>query len=209
MRGIFVRVALSSALALAAAGCTSSGDPAPTVTNTRTVVGTTTNTPSVGSTAPVSSGPTTAARAAACPLLPEQLAADRVGMRLERITVLRSGGKVVGCRFYALQGSPLHNSEHLPGPNQPAIEIETTRYASAIAAHNAFVLDARHGTNPQQATIGRTVGVCFQIAFYRHDHGHDWACAFSRGSTKISVRTVVVSPALNVVEVARAVARRL
>ncbi len=198
------------ALVLLSAACTSSGgDPARTVTSTRTVVGTTTSTPAIGPTAPVSTGPTTAARVAACPLLPEQKAADRVGMRLERITVLRSRGKVVGCRFYALQGSPLHNSEHLPGPDQPAIEIETTRYYSAIAAHNAFVLDARRGTNPQQTRIGRTVGVCFQISLYKPDHGRDWACSFSLGTTKVSVRTVVVSPALNVVQVARAVARTL
>jgi len=197
-------------LAVLPAACTSSGgDPAPTRTDTQTVVGTETSTPPVGPTAPVSTGPTTATRAASCPLLPEQQAADRVGMRLERITVLHSGGKVVGCRFYALQGSPLHNSAHLPGPNQPAIEIETTRYASTIAAHNAFVLEARRGSNPQQATIGATVGVCFQIAFYKHDHGRDWTCSFSMGSTKVSVRTVVVSPALNVIQVARVVARKL
>ena len=210
MRAALFRVAATAALALVAAACTSSGgDPAPTVTGTRTIEGTTTSTPSIGPTAPVSTGPTTAARAASCPLLPQQEAANRVGMRLARITVLHSGGKVVGCRFYALQHSPLHNSEHLPGPHQPAVEIETTRYASAIAAHNAFVLEARRGRNPQQATIGNTVGVCFQIAFYQPDHGRDWACSFSRGATKVSVRTVVVSGSFDVVKVSRAVARKL
>lgn len=207
MLGILVAV-VPACLLLA---CTSGGQtgvttaPAPT----RTVVRTETTTPSIGPTDPVSTGPTTAAPAGACPLLPTQEAADRVGMRLERITVLRSGGRVVGCRFYALQDSPLHNSEHLPGPNQPAVEIETVRYHSADAAHNAFVLVARRGSNPQQARIGSTTGVCFQTAFYRRDQGRDWACAYNLGPTVVVVRTVVLSPALNVIEVARAVAQRL
>jgi hypothetical protein len=186
--------------------CTSSGDPAPTVTDTHTMVGT--RTQSTGPIRPVPTGPTTAARAASCPLIPTQEAANRVGMRLERITVLDSGGKVVGCRFYALQNSPLHNSEHLPGPNQPAIAIDTTQYASSVAAHNAFVLDARRGKNPQQATFGRTTGVCFQIAFYKPDHGRDWACTFSHGATKIAVRTVATA-SLDAVSLTRAVARNV
>jgi hypothetical protein len=210
MHTALIRLAALASPALLLLACTSSGDPTPTPsTRVETVIRTATDTPSIGPTAPVSTGPTTAATAASCPLLPAQEAADRVGMRLERITVLHSGGKVVGCRFYALQNSPLHNSEHLPGPNQPAIEIETVRYSSAIAAHNAFVLEARRGTNPQQARIGHTTGVCFQIDFYKHDKGQDWACAFNLGDTKVSVRTVVVSPALNVVEAANVVARHL
>ena len=205
------RMVALTAPALLLVACTSSGSgPTPTPsTNVRTVIATRTSTPSIGPTAPVSTGPTKAVDATACPLLPTRQAADRVGMRLARITVLHSGGRVVGCRFYALQNSPLHNSEHLPGPKQPAIEIETTRYASAIAAHNAFVLEARRGSNPQQTPVGNTTGVCFQIDFYHHDKGRDWACAFNLDKTKVSVRTVVVSPALNVEEISRAVARHL
>ena len=74
----------------------------------------------------------------------------------------------------------------------------------------AFVLVARKGTNPQQATIGLdNPGVCFQIPFYRPDNGRDWACAFSLGTRAVVVRTVVISPALNVIQVARVVARNL
>jgi hypothetical protein len=145
--------------------------------------------------------------APSCPWLDQQAAADRVGMRLERITVLRSDGHVVGCRFYALQNSPLHNSEHLPGPHQPAIEITTTRYANAAAAHNAFVVLARRGRSVEQAKIGAgAVGLCFQTAFYPRDHGRDWACTTSLGDTLLVVRTVVVTPALNVIEVSQRVA---
>lgn len=199
--------AAPAVLLLACTGASSGGGPS--VPGTRTVVHTATLTPTIGPTAPVSAGPTTATSADACPLLPTQQAADRIGMRLARIIVLRSSGKVVGCRFYALQNSPLHNSEHLPGPHQPAISIETVRYHSADAAHNAFVLVARRGSNPQQAAIGATTGVCFQAPFYPRDHGRDWACAYNLGPTVVIVRTVVVSPALNVVEVARAVASRV
>ncbi len=205
MRAALLSAAIAAPLVLLGA-CTSSGDPAPDVTNTQTVVGT--RTQPAGPVRPVPTGPTTAARAASCPLVPTQMAANRVGMRLERITVLHSGGKVVGCRFYALQNSPLHNSEHLPGPNQPTIEVETARYASPIAAHNAFVLDARRGKNPQQAKIGSTTGVCFQIAFYKPDHGRDWACGFSLGTTKITVRTVATA-SLDAISLTRAVARNV
>ena len=210
MRSAAARAAVLAVPALLLVACTSSGpgDPAPS-TVTQTVTGTVTRTPSVGPIAPVATGPTTTSVAASCPLLPTQQAANRVGMRLARVTVLHSGDKVVGCRFYALQNSPLHNSENLPGPHQPAVQITTATYASADAAHNAFVLDARRGSNPQQAQIGRTTGVCYQIPFYKHDHGRDWACSFNLDATKVTIKTVVVTPALNVIEVARVVARAL
>jgi hypothetical protein len=117
---------------------------------------------------------------------------------------------VVGCRFYALQDSPLHESEHLPGPHQPAIEIVTVRYPSTIAAHNAFVRLSEKGRNVQQASIvGQAPGLCFQTDFYPKDDGLDWACAFSKGDVMVVVRTVVTSPALNAILVARAVAKNL
>jgi hypothetical protein len=128
-------------------------------------------------------------------------------MRLARITVLKADGKLVGCRFYALQGSPLAVSEHLPGPNQPAIEITSTRYPDATSAHNAFVALAEKGRNVQQATIsGDNVGLCFQTDFYPNDHGTDWACTYSVGTMLVLVKTVVTSPALNAIEIAKAVA---
>jgi hypothetical protein len=53
------------------------------------------------------------------------------------------------------------------------------------------------------------VGACFQTAFYRHDHGRDWSCAYAHGRVTVLVRTVVVSPALDAVAVARMVAAHL
>jgi hypothetical protein len=184
-------------------GCApGAGSPTPSTT-TRTVV----STRPPPSSSPIASGPTTAATAATCPFLAQQPAADTVGMRLARITVLRSGGKTVGCRFYALQGGPLHQSEHLPGPNQPAVEIVSSRYPSATAAHNAFVVLAQNGTNLQQASIvGQTMGLCFQTDFYPQDKGTDWACTFSKDTTMVLVKTVVTT-SLNAILLARAIAR--
>lgn len=158
---------------------------------------------------PVATGPIKATAAKGCPLIDKQVAADTVGMRLARITVLRSGGKLVGCRIYALEhptsqcGATCLEGEHLPPADQPALEIRLTAYRSPDAAHNAIVLAANKGTNPQQATFGKATGVCFQIAFYPKDHGRDWSCAYSSGVTLVQVKTVVVSPALNAILLTR------
>ena len=203
-RALMWVVIVAVALTACSSGHSAAPPPGRTVTEMRTFTSTRTVGPSDLPTAPVSTGPTISATARSCPWLDQQSAADQVGMRLARITVQRSGARIVGCRFYALQNSPLHQSEHLPGAHQPAIEITTTRYAAARAAHNAFVRVAQRGRNVQQATIGRgAIGLCFQTAFYSRDHGRDWACAVNLGSTLLEVRTVVVSPAFNVIEVAR------
>jgi hypothetical protein len=166
---------------------------------------------------PINTGPTTAATANACPFLDEQSAADKVGMRLAKITVLRSDGKAVGCRFYALQhpnascDASCLAKEHLPGRRQPAIEIETYRYPSAKDAHNGFVrMSEKEGTNfSQVAIVGQAPGLCFQTHFYGKDKGADWACAFSKGTTAAVVRTVVTRGTLSATVVARAVANRV
>ncbi len=182
--------------AIALSACTSATRPAaPQSVTSRTSTTIHTGAPS---TRPVQSGPTVAAVAARCPYVGTSFVRDTIGMRLGRVTVLRSGGRTVGCRFYALQGSPLHASERLPGPHQPAVEISTQRYPSAAAAHNGFVRIAEAGSNPQQvALVGGVVGVCFQTDFDPADHRADWACAANRGSIAVVVRTVVTSPALD------------
>jgi hypothetical protein len=130
-------------------------------------------------------------------------------MRLARVTVLRSGGRVVGCRFYALQGSPLSASEHLPGPHQPALEITTRSHTSTVAARNAFVLLAQHGTNAQQAHVGATVGVCFQTTFDPKDHGADYACATNKRNVEVVVRSVDTTGTFSTLTVLRAVLRNV
>jgi hypothetical protein len=204
------RAAVAVLAVVLLASCTSGGGTSSSSPSVRTETVTQTRPATGAPTAPISTGPTRATTAATCPLLGKQEAADHVGMRLARITVLHSGGKVVGCRFYALQNSPLSQSEHLPGPKQPVIEITTVRYPSELAAHNAFVRVAEQGRNTQTASIvGQAPGACFQTDFYAKDDGKDWACAFSKGDTMVLVRTVVTSPALSAILVARAVAERL
>lgn len=196
--------------------CTSgSGDPSPATTTVQTVTNTETPSSSPVTTAPISTGPTTTTQAGACPLLAQQTAANQVGMRLERITVQHSGGKVVGCRFYALQhpndqcDASCLAKEHLPPANQPVIEIITTRYPSEIAAHNAFAIAATAGANPQQVSVGvDNTGVCYQTPFYAKDHGSDWACAFSVDATAVIVKTVA-SLSFNALAVAREIARKV
>ena len=130
-------------------------------------------------------------------------------MRLGRITVLRSGGRTAGCRFYALQHSHLHVTEHLPGPHQPVVEIVTRSYPTPLAAHNAFVLLSRKGANAHQVDLGRTTGVCFQTNFYRKDHGQDWACAASVRRTEVVVHSVDITGTFNTVAVMNSVLRRV
>jgi hypothetical protein len=189
-------------LLLGAAACTSSTPAAPSSDRTVTRTETHTTTPPPHP-VPVQTGPTTTAQAKACPLLATQRAADDVGMRLARITVLRSGGAVIGCNFYALQGSPLATSEHLPGPNQPVISIVTSRYPDATAAHNAMVLRARAGTEASQVGLPHGVtGVVFRTDLDPHDAGRDWACAFTRGAALTVVRTAVTRTSVNAVTLA-------
>jgi hypothetical protein len=199
------RLLASGALVALLAGCTSSSTPSPTP-GTSVITRTQTLTKSPSPTGAVVVGPTTAVAVPACPFATQTFVRDTIGMRLGRVTVLKSGGRVVGCRIYALQDSPLATSENLPGPNQPVVEVILTQYPTAVAAHNAFVRTAQQGRNPQQNALGRGVtGVCYQIDFYPKDKGQDWACGFSLGTRAVVVRTVVVSPALGAVLVARRV----
>jgi len=121
-----------------------------------------------------------------------QTAADTTGMRLARVQVLRQGGTTIGCRFYALQGSPLATSEHLPGPNQPVVEITSSTFANTIAAHNALARLADAGTDPAQYTISDgIVGVAFRIRFDPSDGAKDWAVAFNKDSTLVVIKTAI------------------
>ena len=206
--------ALAAALGLAGcltlAGCvTSHGtrpSPTPTVTHSA---------PAPAPTGPIGDGPTASA-AGTCTLLPKQTVADDVGMRLDRVTVQRSGGKQVGCTFYALQHPTVQcdasclAGEHLPGPDQPAVRLSISRYADATAAHNAMVLLAEAGTDPQQVDVGGgRIGLAYQSAFYRKDHGTDWACVFNVDATLAVIETVTTETSFNAVAVAKHLATAL
>ena len=190
-------------LVLAAGGCTAGGSSGPTPTSTSNAQNAATAPPSI---APFPRGRLTSQHAASCPLVGTEYVHQTMGIRLGRLNVLRLAGRVVGCRFYALQGGSLHASEHLPGPRQPAVEIVTQRYARATLAHNVFVRLAERGTNPQQARLAPgNVGVCFQNDFYAKDRGADWACAASVGATTVVVRTVDTTGPFNTITLAKRV----
>lgn len=178
------------------AACTSSSAGGAPRTEVSTVVSTRPPSTSPSATAPIVAGPTTSRAATTCPWITQAVTAQIMGERLGRLTVQVSGGTTVGCRFYAQQQPTAQcdatclKGEHLPGPIQPVVQIATERYPSAVAAHNAFVTAATKGRNAQQARLGAATGVCFQADFYPADHGQDWACTVSKGTTMLLVNSV-------------------
>lgn len=158
------------------------------------------------STGPLDTRPTKALDAGSCPILVTQTAADAVGMRLDRVQVLRQGSKTIGCRFYALQGSPLSTSEHLPGPNQPVVEIASAVYATATAAHNALARLAVAGTDAEQRMVSTAVvGVVFRTRFDPADGAQDWAIGFTKASTLVVIKTAVTVTSEDALTLAQAV----
>ena len=188
-RAALVLVLTSAVLA----GCTSAGSGGPAGSpGDRTVVSTITqtSTPTPKSPGgPLDTGPTTAATAA-CPLLETPTAASDVGVRMGRVVTLSSGGKAVGCRFYASQDPQYRASEHLPGPNQPVLQIVSSRFSDPTAAHNYMVRRAESGTNAHQDDLNSTTeGISFQTRFDPDDKGQDWAFTFRRNVTVVVVTT--------------------
>jgi fructose-1,6-bisphosphatase len=127
-------------------------------------------------------------------------------MRLARVEVLSRGSTSVGCRFYAVQGIALTQSEHLPGPNQPALEIVSTPYANETAARNAAVAIATAGTNQQVVTLtGGVAADLFQAAFDPVDGTSDWQVVFNKGATLVTIKTAVADNSLDAVNVANSI----
>jgi hypothetical protein len=189
-------------MTVALAGCVTSGD---------TTVDTTDTTVSTVSASPERTGPVDTRRAVAsdtpgCPLLSATDAAQIGGMRLARIQTLKRGTSVIGCRFFAIQGSWLAQSEHLPGPDQPVIEIASTRYVSGLAAHNALARVSTKGSDQNQYNVtADVVGVAYRVAFDPADGPRDWAFGFSKGTTLVVVRTATNVTSQIARDIARAV----
>jgi hypothetical protein len=190
------------------AGCTQTGE---ATSGDRTVVTTTTLTSSRPPNAPggpLPARPTTAADGA-CPLLATPAAAADVGVRMGRVAVLSSAGKPVGCRFYADQDPQFKASEHLPGPNQPVLQIVSTRYTDPTAAHNGMVRLAEAGTNAHQDALNSsTEGISFQVRFDPADAGQDWAYAFRKNATVVVVTTAQRDTSFDARAVAAAIVTR-
>jgi hypothetical protein len=203
-------LALAVTMALASA-CAKSSPTGPVTSDSTVVI-----TVPPANTQPVSTATVSEKTATACPYIPENVASNDSGMRLDRITEIIQAGRLVGCRFYALQHATLQcdeaclQGERLPPGDVPAIEIRLTEYASTVDAHNAFVKTGEAGTNDEQDEIvtGNT-GLCYLTTLWKDDDGQDWACAFSKGSTAVVIRTVVNGSSLNVQAVAHAVYSRV
>jgi len=189
------------------AGCAHAGRQTPSTpptTTSRATASHPSKTPTKTTPPPIAR-PTTTTEGA-CPFLDVATAAADVGVRMGRITVLSAGGKPIGCRFYADQDPSYRASEHLPGPNQPVMQIASSHYADATAAHNATVRIAQAGHNAYQASLGAGIeGISFQTRFDPADGNRDWAYAFRKGKTRVVVDTVQVDTAFN----ARAVASHI
>lgn len=208
MGGVLSRLATAAGVIALVAGCSSSGGAGPSGSSTPSTAPA--SSAAAASTGHPAAAPTTAVAARRCPFVGSAFVKNTMGMRLGRLTVLRSGGRTVGCRFYAIQNSPLHDSEHLPGPRQPVVEIRTEEFASATAAHNAFVRAAQAGRNPVQTPLGGgRIGVCYQAPFYPKDRGRDWACGVSVDRTRVLVRTVDTTGAFSTAAVTKEVLRRV
>jgi hypothetical protein len=192
-------LALGGALASIAVGlsaCTAAASQSAPSTHNVTITETPTphtSTPSVTPTGALNAGAITTT-ATDCPLIAEATAADALGQRLARVTVQSAAGKVVGCQFFDVQGTALAASEHLSGPNQPALQITSARYANATLAHNAMVRTAEAGANAHQSGTG----LAYQTTFDPIDGAnHDWAFTFAKGATLVVVRTNEADSELN------------
>jgi hypothetical protein len=206
-RAAAVPVFLALVTAAALTGCTASSgtaSPAPTITSTQTL----TRPPSVIPTTPIVAGPTTSARAS-CPFLSMADAANLLGQRIDHSVVLTSAKKTVGCQFFDVTGQ-FAGSENLPPPTQASIEIRTAKYSSADSVHNALALLAGAGAQPQQVTVTpNLVGELFQTNFYPADHGQDWACAFIKGTTLVTVLTANTNQPASTVSLANAIGPKI
>lgn len=188
---------------LSASACVKSGT---STTYTTDVTTKTVAPPSATATGPVDARPAVASDAPDCPLLDAAQATDLGGMRLDHIQVLKRGTAIVGCRFFAIQGSALAASEHLPGPNQPVIEFTSAHYADDLSAHNALARAAEKGTDPNQYQIAAgVVGVAYRTAFDPADGARDWAVGFAKKTTLVVVRTATDKSSYIALQLARAV----
>jgi hypothetical protein len=142
-------------------------------------------------------------RDAACPIVTRAAAVEHGGMRLDRQVVLTQAGRATGCDFYADQNWAA--SEHLPGPNQPAISVRVTRYAHATTAFNAMARIGQAGGSAHEVDLtGSRRGVAFRTRFDPADGAKDWAYVVAIGTSVLEVRTAQTASELNAVEVARA-----
>jgi hypothetical protein len=146
---------------------------------------------------------------AACPLLDVTDAAGDSGMRLGRTVVLSASGRTVGCDFYS--DPAWAASEHLPGPDQPAISIRITHYAATTPAYNAMMRTAeRSGSSAHSQNLNAAIkGVLYRTTFDPADGNQDWAYAFADGADVVTILTAQTDSELTATEIGQTVIQHL
>jgi hypothetical protein len=144
-----------------------------------------------------------------CPLVGLDDVAGDSGMRLKRMVVLSAAGRTVGCDFYS--DPAWAASEHLPGPDQPAVSIRITRYAATTPAYNAMMRMAeRSGSSAHSQNLGAaSKGVVYRTTFDPADGNQDWAYAFVAGADVVIILTAQTDSELTATEIGQTVAPRL
>lgn len=208
--------ALTAALALLPAACTSSTSAAPSTppdtTVTRTVVATRTPPVTVKAlpqrtAAPLPPGRSTPRRSVEkrCPYIASSHSDSPVsvedieGDRIYR-TVVLTDHTPVGCRF------------HFYAPPFEAIaDIVPTTYRTATDAHNALVLTARTGTEliTEHNFVPGLDGILFRTKFFGPDGARDWAFGFAKGRVLVIVHTQRKDTSRNALYLAQAIAPKL
>ncbi|MGI8665921.1 MAG: hypothetical protein ACR2N4_07815 [Jatrophihabitans sp.] len=128
-----------------------------------------------------------------CPYISAQAFADGEGSRVGRVTVLQT--RPVGCRFYFQ-----YDASAVVG------EIDRDTFATATEAYNAMVLSAKNHPEVQSdPSIGDGA-----VAFRTDLQGTlTWQCVFARGTSVVTVRTRQPYPALNALNLARAIVPKI
>jgi hypothetical protein len=131
-------------------------------------------------TGPVTVGAVTETPADSCPYIDTQAAADAEGNRIGAIIILSIKGQAMGCRF-RFQYSDRHY----------ILEITSAGYATQTTAHNAMVIASRVDPNAfsEPAIAAGVEAVLYRTTFYAPDGNRDWACAFTKGRTVVTVKT--------------------
>lgn len=128
-----------------------------------------------------------------CPYISNQDFADGEGDRVGRVTVLQT--KPVGCRFYFQ-----YDSSAVIG------EIDMDVFGTTTQAYNAMVLSAKgHPEVQSDPSIGAGA-VAFQTTLQGTEA---WQCVFAKGTSVVTVRTRQPYPALNALNLARAIVPKI
>ena len=121
--------------------------------------------------------------------------AEAEGDHVYRVTLLTKLHPV-GCRFYF----------YAP-PYEAIADIQPYVYETRDDARNALVLASRTGSDPQPrpspALAPGVDAILYRTAFFGEDGRQDWACAFAKGTILVVVHTQQNKDSLNAFNIAK------